>query len=514
MPITGLSGVLESATDYFKSLVAQGANKNVQQVLEELLGGAARWKPYGYDTEMAKRREYYEGRQLPGLKRALRKRYPNTHSSMDPVALNLIKLIADQDASVYDAHPERWLERDGVRLDKDTLEDEAFQQLLSEAMVSVIMPEAERRLQVTGTIFLRCGWDYRVDQPKIDIFWPHQVHVICTPNNPADLQASVALLAEVVGPEGRDDDVRYFEAWFRTYDETDVGRPIYGPWQVEQWNTRGDRVVPYGNASSPIGGGNILPWVSWNNSMPDGSPFVNADGDLLSVQDAVNVNNSNVMFVADLQAHDQLVYAGASRNDMVAGPGRMLQVGPGETVTSVSHDPAIKEMLDINKNLVRLLAITRRQNPDAYNYDPAPPLSGVSRRIRNESAERARKERVHFTRTMEEKQLLPVLMALSDYHRSTGFADLAPRFRAPDMPEFEAPEVLQQRLIQAVDEGWVTKERAAVLAGFYPTVEEAERGMEGLVSPDEAPRPGSAERPAFRQRLQEIRRPDTLVSEG
>ena len=82
------------------------------------------------------------------------------------------------------------------------------------------------------------------------------------------------------------------------------------------------------------------------------------------------------------------------------------------------------------------------------------------------------------------------------------------------MPEFEAPEVLQQRLIQAVDEGWVTKERAAVLAGFYPTVEEAERGMEGLVSPDEAPRPGSAERPAFRQRLQEIRRPDTLVSEG
>ena len=460
-----------SLTQLFNGLLRRGAKDNIKKVLDDMIEEAQAWKPSGYDADQRRRRDYYEGKHSLYLRNALRKRYPGTWSDMSQISLNLTKMIADIDSSVYDQEPSRSLERNGEDVPSDSPQGQAFESIYENAAINVTLAEAERRLMVSNTMFLRVAWDQMRSHPKIEMFYPSDVHVIPHPNAPTDLSASIAILSRIVSENGVNDKVKKYEVWHREFEDSN-GQTNYGPWRVEHWDTDGKSTEIFPDNLWPL---EQLPWVIWRNGVSDGTIYRDVDRDLLDTIDAIAVGMTNIQFTIDMQAHSQLAYEGDSREDLAGGPGKILTFAPGENLSVLNYDPKLVEMERSSQNLIKSLAATRRQSPDAYSIEREAPQSGVARKIQNLPYTKALRERSHFARDMEQ-DLFRVLIAFSDsYGTGTkiGSENLTLKWSTAKDPEFEDQNSKTARIAQALDMGLISKERAAVDLGYYSTESEA-----------------------------------------
>ncbi len=191
--------------------------------------------------------------------------------------------------------------------------------------------------------------------------------------------------------------------------------------------------------------------------------------------DAINIGATNLNFILDMQAHNTLSYEGDSREDLVGGPGKVISIAPGERLSVLDYNPKIAELGQVNSNLVKTLASTRRQSPDAYSIDKQAPESGIARQISNLPYMKALKERQHFARQMEH-DLYPVYAEIHNaYHTSSPLPidNASIRFVPNDEPEIQDPQAHLQKVVTGLNENLITKERAAVELGFYQDETEA-----------------------------------------
>lgn len=503
----------------------RGSKAMTREMLNDLLEVAmTTWKPEGYDAHQLDLRLRYEGRSLTLHRRARSVRYPATFTSMPDVNFNWVHLIAGVDASVYDYEPERFL----VGPDKERLEDEdddakAFKELVRLAQLATVMPEVERRAMVARTIFTRVRWrpDFtdegvpleRGGRPLIEPYWPNDVYVIPHHSRPEDLSTCIALIARSTGPTSPQmsgergqlievrgaklHDTTWYEVWTRPVQENPDGSIArLGRWSVELANLKGERILPFGTVDAEYPG-KRLPWAVYRAGIATGCIYVDEDRDTASAVDALNVNWSNIVYVGDMQGHDQLFTTGhtVEKEQIVVGPDAKLALGPGEGAQFISPNPKIEALLEVNKGFMRTLAVTRRQSPDAYATERGPPLTGVSRRIANEPQDKARRERSHEAVSFEQAQLLPILLDCASYWGEHAFPDdVQPRMTPKEPPEFEDPEAKQRRSVQARDARLIDDARAATEAGWYRSEDEARTALTKIE--EERPKPTGLPPPA------------------
>tara|TARA_Y100000361_G_scaffold113819_1_gene104235 strand:- start:81 stop:1568 length:1488 start_codon:yes stop_codon:yes gene_type:complete len=463
-------------TTVINRLVERGAADNAKQILDQMFEQANKWKPSGYDTEMKRRRDYYEGKQGSWLRQALAQRYPSTFNDMSQVALNYAKLIADVDAAVYDHQPERKLTVDLQPLDDQDPVAKEYYRITSEAALNVALAECERRLMLMNTMFIHVRYDYNRNAPCLELFYPQDVWVIPDPANPTSLEDSYALMARVVSREGIQSGVQTYCIYYRSIEMTETGEKVKGPWKSEFVTEEGhveqiyrDNLVPHG----------MLPFVIWRNGLADGTIYRDADNDLLDTIDAINVNFTNLTYVLDMQAHSMLAYEGDSRENLVGGPGKVISYAPGENLSVLDFNPKLKDMEGINNNLIKTLASTRRQSPDAYSIDQQPPESGVARQIANMPYIKALRERQFYAEEMEQS-LYPLLVAVNNIYTDGAYIDsekYALQWTAGEDPSFEDETSKTARIMMALDQGLISKERAAFELGYYASEEEARVAM-------------------------------------
>lgn len=459
-----------------KRLIMKGSMENTKQILDELQEQAEKWKPAGYDSEMTRRRDYYEGKQAQWLMPALRKRYPNTAQDMSIITLNYAKLIADVDAAVYDHRPERQLLNDDIPLEPDDPQAKEFARITEQASLNVVLAEAERRLMLMDTIFLHVRYDFHKQAPQLEVFYPQDINIIPDPNNPTSFDDILCLIARVVGPNGVNDTNNHFVVYYRDFQDDHDGQSVKGPWKAERFSTDGTTTELYPDHIVPFG---VLPFVVWRNGISDGTIFRDADNDLLDALDAISVNLTNLTFVLDMQAHSMLAYEGDSRENIVGGPAKVISYAPGENLSVLDFNPKLKEMEMINNNLIKTLASTRRQSPDAYSIDQKPPESGVARQIANMPYMKALKERQHYAQQME-MALYPILCTINNAYGDGPTIDherWAMRWIAGNDPDFEDPGQETTRIMVALDQGLISKARAAFELGFYESEEDARLAM-------------------------------------
>ena len=505
----------ESEQAVLRALERDSKRLTGAMLLDLLRAGVSSWKPLEYDAHQLTLRLRYEGRALAIHRAARKARYPSTSVRMPDAQFNWASLVSTVDAAVYDYAPERWLEdAKGERIADDDERARRFADLIRDAQLAVKLPELERRAMLSRTMLAQVTWlgafdesNPRAGKPSVEMHWPNDVFVIPHHTRPTELATAVALISRRAGPAGfaatsgeaegylRDvgngvqmDARTWWQVWTRPVEENEDGSiKRFGPWSVEHATLGGQSYLAFGSndATYPLP---HLPWAIYRVGMPQGGPFIDEDRDFPSILDALNVNWSNLIFVADMQGHDQVVVAGNTVNEAVVttGPDVPVQLGPGQTASLLSPNPKLQDMRAINGELMRTLAVTRRQSADAYATTPGPPLTGVSRRIANEPQEKARRERSHFAVDFEEHQLLPILIEVAGYWGDYGIADhegrtdLKPRMSPATPPQFEDPEVTQRRAIEAADAGWIEEERGAVEAGWYKSIDEAQDAMAKL----------------------------------
>jgi hypothetical protein len=222
-----------------------------------------------------------------------------------------------------------------------------------------------------------------------------------------------------------------------------------------------------------------LPIVAWHASQPEGVPYVDDDSDVLAMQDAINMDWTNLGTMIEYQAASLLVYKGQDDSPFFQGAGVAARIGTDEDIQVLDFNAKIAEVQNTVNERTRALAVTRRQNPDAYATEPGPPLSGVSRRIQNQPQEEAREERVDMAKEMVEQNLLPLIAQLSDAFAGTNIhSDGAEYTFTPDaQPAFEDEDIKQRRVLDRLAEGIIGKAKAAVDLGEYETIEDAEIGL-------------------------------------
>lgn len=471
-----------------------------KQIFDALVRDADRMKPDGYDAHQIRVRHYYEGKAGadPYLGKALQARFPATYTKLPRVSLNVTKQIASIDAASYDHPVKRSIKVNGEEIEQDDPRAVAFADLCRSAGLHKHLPELDRRVQAARTMFVRVGWDALKKRPRVDLFWPHDVRVICHAKGPDDLTYATCLIARVAGPVASADSDpgdTHYEVWTRPVVAEDerTGEVTFGAWRRDKVNGRGEAVeefVPTDEEGKPIASGrqqdlDRLPWCVLRNGIPSGCVFVDEDRDLVETQDVVNVGWSNIFYTLDMEAHSEAVYAGNREiSTMVGGPGVMHKIDTGETLTTLDFNPKIADMLATQDKFTKTLLLSRRCSPDAAATEPGVPLSGVSRRIANEPQDKARRERQNDAREFEEEQLLPLMVAISDLYGETsiGGEDVSYHAQFSDPPDFEEPEAKERRIMALVDDGYISKAEALVEMGRAEDVEEAQQKIDAIAA--------------------------------
>jgi hypothetical protein len=355
------------------------------------------------------------------------------------------------------------------------------------------MVETERRLMVCDTLPARGWWEPLRGQFSLQPFWPNDVSVIPHPRRPHDPRYWLSLIARIAGPNGlnqrnsynrrtdgtygTDQPKEWFEVWWRSWagDDPRTGAPRFGSWHRDIVADDGSTYEAFGTARTEWAIG--LPWIFLQNGIPEGCPWNWQNHDLIENVNAINVTWSNIFFILDMEAHDELVLTsgGTPKEHIKGGPNRVHQLKIGEALGTVSRNPKIRELLEVVRDYMRALAITRRQSEDAYSWERGAPMTGVSRRIKNEPQEKARREHAKQRKREEEEYLIPMMLEFSDEFGTTDFAGAGVRghMLPRELPSYEDPMQKQLRAVEAYKVGAISLARFAAEADWYPDEETA-----------------------------------------
>ncbi len=456
--------LFDSLSKPFVALIQQRAARNNTDILNGIKEEANKWRPRGHMALSEKRRHYYEGKQKDYLRSVLVRNHPIRGSDMVPVVLNYVKLIAEQDSDVFRGSPTYEI------ADADERRTEEFNDLLRRARLNRVLKEAERRLMIARTVFLRVMDNPVTGRIQVDPFWPSDFHVVPHPGAPTSIEPALAMMFRISGGEGTTKEC--YEVWSKPDPDA--------PYEVSRIDEDGKETLILESGDGRTWPGERHPLCSWHATMPEGLPYVDDDHDLLDAQDAINVDWTLLGEMIRFQAASALVYSGTDDGIAPIGAGLVTRVGPDETISVLDFNAKLGEVRETIKTQTRALAVTRRQNPDAYAEEPGPPLSGISRRIQNQPQEEAREERLDHAKEMVEECLLPKLAMVSDLFYGTNLQADRYVFTADTQEDFEDPDIRQRRVLEQLAEKMITKARAAVELGLYETEEDAEAALAGM----------------------------------
>lgn len=467
----------QPVTDEIRRIIERGSQRVSQEMLNDLKSAAMMYKPtHDYDSLITGIRHRYDGAGAQYIKQAINRRYPSSGDRMPILPFNFIQRVAEVDASVYDWPPTREVfyrgEPDGQR--QAELDD-----MLSRARIDPIMVEAERRVAVAKTVFFRIGWDPVRDAVNLGLYWPSDVLVIPHWSRPSDLSTAICVMAKVKSPKG--DRKGWWEVWTRPAEaELDsMGMPVLGPISVELVSEDGESMLPFGSEDALYEESLPMPWVAFHSAMPHGSPFANADRDLPTITDEINVGWANLLLTADYQAHDEVVYK--TNRDVAgliaAGPGQAHKIGVDEDLQVLTHSADMAAQFNILDRATKTLAVTRGQPEDAYSTDGGQVLSGVSRKIKNLPATKRRIQQSWFAVFFEETALLPGMAAVSDLYGQTSIldddAEVSFRVTVNDEPELEDPAAKQRRVLELKDLSLISDAETMVELGYFGSLSDA-----------------------------------------
>lgn len=520
-------------SDALGMAIKSGRAAHDATMFQQMKSEAEQWKPQGYDAHQILLRHYYEGRIEEHLQEFAKTRFPNTASRMPLTPFNWARVFAETGAAVYDYTPQRYLAREGQRLEpKPALTDESpddmnarvkknvaaskqsrpnpddmqrakdFATMIRESHLDVIMAEAERRLVLARTMFLRVHSDSteakatgKDPRTVVTPFWPSDVLVIPHPRCPTSLATAVAVLLRVSSADGVRGTSTSWECWTRAWKDDDNGELMsFGKWRAElvtetvsQSNgknvTSSTKVhvlkwgAPGTDATSEEYPLPTLPIIAWHGGIADGCPFLDVDRNLVGLFDTINASLMSEQFAVDMNAATPMIRFSEETGmlTIALGPGVMPTLPRSDTVTAVPLSADFAGIRNAARGLQANLAITHRQRTEGYDVDASStPVSGVALKIRNEPQAKARLEAI--ARAIElEARLLALMVEVHDFFRATSIAGEGIEFvmSPQDPPEYEDATERQKRAIDAESASLISRVEARVAAGWSRTHEEA-----------------------------------------
>lgn len=444
--------LFNSTSNSMAAQVAMVGRVHRMDSLKQLLDDAKKWKPLGYDAEVAKRRDYYSGHQLKHALSELRRRYPNTHTKMTPYTAPIFKHLVEQQSSIYRAAPRReW-----------TADTQQLNEMYSDSSVNAALWKAEQISAAARLAFIRVGWDDIDERAELTPYWPDQVFVACDPDRPTKLEAAYVLIAIIASEDGVNEQPgtrQRYESWIRR--DNGWARSIIVGDGSTWTNEVEEEVFP------------ILPWVAVPFEGFSGELYQMPPADDIAVNQAVDSLYSSLLYTIAMQSHTQLTYSGpAPEHDLVGGPGTVWNAGEGGVFDSIAYTPQIAAVNTVADDIVKRLLTLRGVSPAAATADPAY-MAAVAIKVLNQPMMERREARAHVWRDIEERRLWPILAAMMGSSASNKL-----KWYAGDI-QLSLDEQVEFRLAQGrVQTNVSTWPKEMVVLGIAADIEDAQRQYE------------------------------------
>lgn len=464
--------------------IKEGALAFTSAELLHALATAKKSKPHDLDKVSSEAQELYRGCSGPLLAAELARRFSATiqgEFSLD--ALPIMRMLARMDSGVYARPADRWLERDGERLESDDEAAKLFAWALRKARFHARMQECERRTLIPPKWLVgEIVWLPGLNIPKIRLYWPHQVNIMCHP------QAStvwgykwLVMLAQAKPSPSAEGN------WFKVYsrDPPEELSGTFGDWFVSSISDQGEQAQ---KTAAPVKyAGSIAPLFLIQ--------LDDTESDVNTVQDADTVNtvlNLGVMradegLVLTRQGHSQMWTDDVSELAVLAvGPDKVLRVGNGKKIEVLSYAPALADAREARRMRMRELAIARGNSPHAYDDMGSVPPSGVAKKSDQTKHDDLVAENADIFEVVEEEEPLAVLVdVVRTFHKDGRrlLDGVLPRCQTKRVQIIEDPSQRQDRLLKAKGEGIISKARVGVEAEYYDTEDDA---LEAFKKIDEA----------------------------
>ncbi len=283
------------------------------------------------------------------------------------------------------------------------------------------------------------------------------------------------MIGRLLNPvSGRASSGRVFQIWTRRRTLDDSGRTVaFGRWLVEEISEEGDSTQA---EEWPL---TNHPFVALHDGLSD-SIFHDVDRDLVEAQRSQNVGLSNFQYLVDVQGHTDRWVSGRQSHKgaaIVGGPAAWIELEENARVGTLAYNLSDVGLSWVEK-FRRMLGASRRLPPRAFSTEPGPPLSGVAMAIQDAPATQKREERKALYRAVEQSELLPRLVEVSDHFGAqsigkSGGDDVTYRVRFPKSPQIEDPTQRGQRAAFNEDRGYWSQARAAAEADAYASEQEA-----------------------------------------
>jgi len=459
-----------SLVDNLNSIIAAGHRTFSKKEVQDILNAGQRHKAPGYDVWAKRQRKRYEGDQEQIVREAMAARYPQTFQRMPIIPINWLQMIAASDAGVYNTAPDRYLEDEASEKIEDEKRAAELEWLVDAADLDGILPELEQRTLALGTIFGVVDWDTVADEPRISLHYPSDTVCICDNSAPNDIRKALVFGHKTTSPNGIADPVSWWRIFSRESVESDT-------WWVHIVSENGDAFYVGGDPATEYAG--LLPVFVAHAGIPSGSVYLDADRDIASVVDGLNVSRSNLQYISDLQGHGQPYYSGDSleMKDITIGPDHWNKIATNERFDVLNFNAEFAEIREGNKLALRELAISRSNNPDAYATEPGPPESGIARQVQNQQHDRKVQRLSHNFVRMEEQLLWPILLDMHDNvsSRPIKFGALTVCVTPKSAVSYEIQTDKMARLEAGLDRKVLSPAQyaSAAFPDIYPTVADA-----------------------------------------
>ncbi len=353
---------------------------------------AGAWKPNGYDREMQLRLAYYLNQQLDDTKAELARRFPETHKTMTPITLPVVRHFVREQAKVFLSTTKLELVQDGKPLAGEKAKDgterphptAAWWERVKEQMgLGLRLKRADAYTTLFKTAALCFSWSPTRNRIEARIAFPHSIRAVMDPAAPMDIDQAHLVAMEIASEAGlKADGARRWECWCaREGEEHHFILRERGEGAVEiEWEDDGGPLLTLDERA-------IVPLVFFTAHTEELGLFTAEESDLVPVNRAMNILVTDIHHIAEQQGFGVMVItspAGANAPaKIIRAPNTAISLEGGVEADFIDPNAPLADLLALADQRIRQDAVLRGMPAGSVSVEARAVSSGIALQIEN-----------------------------------------------------------------------------------------------------------------------------------
>lgn len=346
---------------------------------------AARWKPPGFDAEMQLRLAYYLDDQIDDLRAELKRRFPETHATMTPVALPIVRLLTQEAAKVFLQTTKLEVVEPGQDQPSEALA--AWWKAAQEQMgLGLRLKRADAYTWLLRTAGLKIGYDEAAGRFCAHVVFPQSVMVVPDPNAPMDLDRAYGVAVAIASEDGISGGKRW-EFWSAREGEGETA--LHGILTVTGGDEDEKPQVTFtpdeGDPMRGPGGRAMVPLVLFTAHTDELGLFTTENKGLVEANRGLNVLVTDIHHIAEQQGFGVLVLTSSQGEDspgkIVRAPNTAISLKSGTDAKFINPGAPLADLVQLADSRLKQTAVLRGLPAGAVSVEARAVASGVALQI-------------------------------------------------------------------------------------------------------------------------------------